>query len=338
MASKKKEYLTLLTIINCIAVVFLHMNGVFWNFSYSFTWISANVIECLFYFAVSIFFMISGATLISYRDRYDTKTYFKKRVIKVFIPYLIWSILYICINFIKTNGRFSLRLIINNILNGSGGSYFWFFIPLFAVYLIIPIISLIPTEKRKSIFKYIIIIGFITISIIPFLFQFLKLNISSDFRLFSCSYILFSIIGYYIDNYEIKERTRGIIYLLGFIGLFIHIFGTFLLSYRCGYINNLFKGYLNFPSIFYSVAIFVFFKYFMAKHTLNKTISKITNFIAPATFGVYLIQQVVIDSFSLLVNVQSIFYRTFGACLVFIICLLLVKIIQKIPILKYITP
>ncbi|MCQ3915525.1 MAG: hypothetical protein MJ195_02075 [Mycoplasmoidaceae bacterium] len=36
--------------------------------------------------------MISGATLIGYRDRYDTKTYFKHRIKRCFIPYLIYSI------------------------------------------------------------------------------------------------------------------------------------------------------------------------------------------------------------------------------------------------------
>lgn len=73
------KYITTLTVLSCIGVLFLHMNGIFWTFSKDSTWISANVIESIFYFSAPMFLMISGATLLDYRDRYDTKTFFKKR-------------------------------------------------------------------------------------------------------------------------------------------------------------------------------------------------------------------------------------------------------------------
>ena len=53
-------------------------NGCFWQFSYDRYWITANIIECICYFAVPIFFMISGATLLNYRKRYTTAVFFKK--------------------------------------------------------------------------------------------------------------------------------------------------------------------------------------------------------------------------------------------------------------------
>ena len=56
-------------------------------------WISANIIESIFYFAVPVFFMISGCTLIDYRNKYSTKIYFKKRINKTLIPFIIWSML-----------------------------------------------------------------------------------------------------------------------------------------------------------------------------------------------------------------------------------------------------
>lgn len=41
-------------------------------------------------------FMMSGATLMNYRDRYNTKTYLTKRFTRVGIPFIAWSL----INFI----------------------------------------------------------------------------------------------------------------------------------------------------------------------------------------------------------------------------------------------
>ncbi len=37
-------------------------------------WVSANLLETIFYFALPVFFMISGATLLDYRSKYSTKT------------------------------------------------------------------------------------------------------------------------------------------------------------------------------------------------------------------------------------------------------------------------
>lgn len=36
--------------------------------------------------------MLSGATLMVYRTRYSTATFFRKRLIKVVIPWIFWSL------------------------------------------------------------------------------------------------------------------------------------------------------------------------------------------------------------------------------------------------------
>lgn len=69
---KRKIYIQILGVLSCLAVVVLHTNGCFWDFSYERYWLTANLIENLCYFAVPIFFMISGATLMDYRKRYST--------------------------------------------------------------------------------------------------------------------------------------------------------------------------------------------------------------------------------------------------------------------------
>lgn len=54
-------------------------------------WVMSMCIEKIFVFAVPVFFMITGATLIDYPQKYDDKTYFKKRISKVLIPWLAWG-------------------------------------------------------------------------------------------------------------------------------------------------------------------------------------------------------------------------------------------------------
>ena len=51
------------------------------------------MIECVFYFAVPVFFMISGAMLIDFNKKYSLREYFTKRINKALIPYIVWSFL-----------------------------------------------------------------------------------------------------------------------------------------------------------------------------------------------------------------------------------------------------
>ena len=89
---KRDDVLTFLQVVCAFSVITLHTNSCFWKFSPDAGyWFSANIIECVFYFAVPIFFMISGITLIDYQDKYSTAVFFKKRITKALVPYLVWS-------------------------------------------------------------------------------------------------------------------------------------------------------------------------------------------------------------------------------------------------------
>lgn len=48
LKEERKEYIDILNVISCLAVVLLHTNNAFWRFSYDSYWISANFIECIF--------------------------------------------------------------------------------------------------------------------------------------------------------------------------------------------------------------------------------------------------------------------------------------------------
>ena len=71
------NYITFVNVIAALAVLLIHLNS-WYAFSYGPRWAVANALHSILMCAVPLFFMISGATLIDYRKRYDTKTYFKK--------------------------------------------------------------------------------------------------------------------------------------------------------------------------------------------------------------------------------------------------------------------
>lgn len=337
---KKKEYITVLNTIAAIAVVFLHTNGCFWIFNKERYWITANIVESACIFAVPVFFMITGAKFIDYQDRYSTKVFFKKRFKKILIPFACWGIIalfYLVISKTITLSQINFNYVFNGLVNGSFVSLFWFFPALLCVYICIPLFASVKEEKRKSVFSYLVILGFVLNSVIPFIINVFHLGIYVSYGVTVCSgFLLYVLIGYLLDKYDIKPINRIIIYLLGISGLLIQIIGTYKLSYEANMIVETFKGYNNVPCILYSVAVFLFVK------EIGKKIKKlnITAKISDYTFGIYLIHYFVIsiitDTFGL--NNHSIIYRLGMPFIVIPICILITFIIKKIPVIKRIIP
>lgn len=343
--SNKIEYIDFLSIVSAVAVVFLHINGCFWDFSATKQyWISANIIEGLCYFAVPIFFMISGATLIDYNERYSTKSFFKRRIKKTVIPFIVWSLIGVvyrlCIVKDLTMRELSLKWVINGINDTNIVSHlYWFFPALFAVYLAIPVLSAISTEKRKIIFQYIIGIGFVVNMLIPFIGQFFGLSKLSISMIFATNYLIYPITGYYISHYEVSKRGRAILIIAGLGGVILQICGTYYYSTKIGYIFEGFRGYENIPVFVYSVGIFVCAKYYYKNRKTvigKKIISTIRNY----TFSIYLMHWYIYTALIRVFNIDaySILCRIVLPIIVCAIAIAIAFIIKKIPILRYSLP
>lgn len=337
----KKNYISILNVLACIGVVILHTFETGYTSDANFVF--EVLIRAIAYCAVPLFFMITGATLIDYRERYDTKTFFKKRLLKVIIPLIIWSIIYFIINFFK--GKFSIndlsfKFVFEYFFLVKTNPIFWFFVVIIGIYLAIPVISLIPQESRRKAFLYIIIITFVFNQFLPDLLYHLNLNYNYDlkFPLTYSGWISFIFIEYYIDKYEIVKKHRVIIYVLGIIGFLTMVVPTIFISYHKNESCSWFDEYYDAPCVLYSASVFLFFK---SKINNNQIVTKIMpffNFVAPTTLGIYVLHIAIRDFLRYFYT-----YSYFGMNLVLTlsiltICFIVVKIVQKIPGLRHIFP
>lgn len=340
------NYISILSGVSCFAVVMLHSNGAFWTFSKDRYWMSANFIECFMYFAVPIFFMISGVTLINYRDKYSTKDFFDKRIKKTVIPFIVWSIIGViyqtCAGGMKLDfSVHGFKSIIGSIMNTNVIGVYWFFIPLFSVYLCIPILSLIPKNSRKDIFRYCLIVSFVLNITVPFVCSVFNFNYVNRVTLQMCSgYLFYVILGYYINDIVITKKQRILIYLIGLLGFLMHFIGTYALSMKANQIVQTYKGYNNFPTVLYSTAVFVFIKQLAEEFKEDNVIFKIANAFGKYTFSIYLIHWFVLQFLTKIfeLNTLSIVYRVGMPFIVIPICILIAFILKKIPILCRIVP
>lgn len=231
-------YITYLNVFAAFSVVVLHNNGIVHRHPTGRTWYSAIFLETLFYCAVPLFFMITGTTLIDYKKRYNTQEFLSKRIKKTLIPFLFWSFFGICYLCVKNksfdifeNDIFS---VISDIFNTSYIDIYWFFPTLFGVYFCIPILSEI--NNKTKVFKYMIIIELINMSILPFICNLISIQYNYELvPKFVYGYIIYIVLGYYIDNKEISKKERKLIYSLGLLGFLSNFIGTAVLTGEGGY-------------------------------------------------------------------------------------------------------
>lgn len=345
MRKNKVFYISLASVISAFAVVMLHTNGCFWTFSTERYWLTATIIETVMYFAVPVFFMISGVTLIDYRERYTIKQYFNKRIEKTLIPFLAWS----CVGviYLAVQGRMrveftldSLAEVLLGIANSKIISIYWFFISLFTVYLCIPLFASVEKEIRVKVFTYIVGVAFLFNWLIPFVCQLFGIGYVSRVGVpVALDYLMYVLLGYILSKTELKRFHKILIYVLGLLGLGMHMIGTYVLSMNEGYVVQLFKGYTKVPCLLYSLAIFVLIKDIGGKIRNEKFINAI-EILGSYTFSVYLMHYYVMDIMVRLfdINVRSLIYRVGAPFVIFVICMGITWCLRKIPILRKIVP
>ena len=352
MENNKKYilYFDLLNIFACFAVVALHVNGAVHTFAKTRNWVSCMFIEALFYFAVPVFFMLTGATLMNYRKRYGTGTFFKKRLLKTLVPFIIWSIIGICWSVFYTKGMKISDIntpakFISAVINCKGMGIYWFFPALFSVYLTIPLFSLVDEDKRigkKGIFTYLILVYIVLNVLLPFVCRLTGIQWNSALNAVSCGgYVVWFLIGYLLANTDINKKFRMLIYILGLIGFFMYFYLTVQNSFKTGRFDKTYAGYMNIPAIFMGTAVFVLFKYgkwnSIEKH--EKAVRFVRN-LSSASFGVYLIHYYLKD-FSIRhfgIDPRSTLYRIVGTFIIYGLSVIIVRAIQKIPVIRKMVP
>ena len=343
--NKILDYISVVKIIACFSVIVLHTNHKFWIFRYTFYkkyWISANLIESIFYFAVPFFVLCIGATLLDFNEKYGLKIYFKRRIKKVVLPLFCWNIIlyYYYVYIIKVMEKQKITFIyLWNLYFKSYLNFMFTSIRCFLImYMIIPLIAYVDKSKKIKIYSYCFIILLISQVLIPYLIILFEPQLFWPYRI-DVNMIIYIFAGYIIQNYKYSHIQKKIIYILGVFGLVIHIYGTQILTIKYRRISSLHKGYLNFPCIIYSCSSFLFIK--ENSHFLFKLINrKYINKIGALTLGPFFLHLPIKDAYDKYFqpNHFTLTYRFFGGIVLFIICLILTIIIRQIPFGKYLIP
>ena len=338
---KPVVYFDFLNILACLCVIGMHCNGIVHRFEDVPAWYVSMGVETLGYWAVPGFCMLSGATMMNYRERYSTGDFLKRRFLRVGIPLLFWTAVFYlwkrCTGVIAWTGG---RAFLNSLMNFSVESVYWFFAPLLMIYLSLPVLSKLADDRPLQ--RYVLAFGLLTISVMPMLCSILKLSYNSNFYFpVLGGYLLFPVLGWYLHHTEFKSWQKWLIYGLGLLSAFAR-WGYTVLTFRAeGVANQLTWGYKNLPAVLLAVAVFVLARDICSCGFFQKPkVQKALRWLSAASFGIYLIHIFVMNVIKdkLAVDVYSLAWLLLAPLAIYLICLVLVKLLQRLPLGKYIFP
>ncbi|MCO5936439.1 acyltransferase family protein [Mucilaginibacter sp. RB4R14] len=302
-------------------------------------WMAADIYNAAVRFAVPVFVMITGALLL--HRKYELTDFLKKRISRLIIPFLFWSLIYIAYRWNNEEFYFTkdawtnIRMVLHNLKLGSY-YHLWYVYLLFSLYLFIPILSSFVRNATEKEILYFLAIWFITMLINkPY---FTRFDTAIDLHNFA-GYIGYLVLGHYLAYKQFCIRGLLFITVVLFVAFTAIIAtGTYYLEVEGKGLSTLFYEPIGPFVLVLSASAFL-----IAKHTvvkLNPTVNKVMNNASKYTLGIYLSHALVLNGFELMDVHYTILNPALSIPLIALVCFaiawLLIYILSKLPLIKYV--
>jgi surface polysaccharide O-acyltransferase-like enzyme len=338
----------LIRVVAIYLVVIIHVSGQItneWGQIPAPQWVLANIYGSVARISVPLFFMMSGYLLLPRSE--SLRFFYSKRVLKIFIPLVAWSLIYLgwlCGNHpgLCTSSYVRDLLLVN-------GTYYhlWFLYSLLGIYLILPVLRLMFTSNGdKKMFWYLIGLWLIFQPVLTTASTFWNFRINLGVPL-AAGFVGFFFLGDLLGEMELTRARIIQAFVLWLLGAAVTISGTYFLSLASGQLSGFFYDFVSLNVIVASGAAFILLRWIsQARIFESEKIHSITRALALGSFGIYLIHILVIEILNgwiPLVRINAsmgnpIWSIPFVSTMVFVLSFLLVSLLQKIPILKQIVP
>lgn len=286
------KYLDGLRFFAILSIILIHVNSIFRYQYFNVSIIKffiMNLFDSFTRAGIPLFFMLTGILMFTKEDNYeDYPTYFKKRVMKLIVPYIFFSLVYYVFKLINNDITFSVYDIITEITSGQAMYHLWFMPVIILIYIFIPFLKKLILNLNKKELETLILLVFIignvfcSITVLSSLFNHPVLGGFQAPNLLI--YINYLFMGYYLYKYDFKITAKLItISLISFI--LMPIFTTIISRAE---INDFFVNATSPLVVCPSVLLFLIFKKNYSKIKLPKFIENFINNNIPNVFFVYL--------------------------------------------------
>lgn len=261
-----------------IHIIAIYELGKFYSFA-DFNLYFYDILNNSIYWCVPIFFMLSGALLLG-NEKEDINTFYKKRLNKILIPTIFWSLFFLI--YLHLYENFSLFNMIGAFLKGKPFYHLWFMFAILGLYVFTPYIRIVVQKLEQKELKLLLILLFIFSMGDNFLSQFLEVSTT----LFSSfvGYIGYFVLGFYIKKYGLTlPRYLNGIFVFVILTIIFSILG-YIIKYKFG----LKLSILSYHSPLIFLEALILYLYINSKKIVCKNQDKLF-VLSDLTFGVYLV-------------------------------------------------
>lgn len=218
----------LLRVVSMIAVIMIHVSDSWIRNHLAYVSAGGSAEELLYpmrtciynaisRFAVPCFIMLTGAFVLSDSRTGNYKEFYQKKLKKIGVPTIIFSVLYILYRipfcfFGESAGMKNLLLIIKDIIVGSPFYHMWYLYMLIGIYCLAPIVVRFKDSIKYETFRKIVFIFLILGSLSRWTTENVRLNwdIGQSFE-----YLGYFMVGYVLRKDLQKNTGKGILLIIG---------------------------------------------------------------------------------------------------------------------------
>ena len=302
-------------------------------------WYGVMAFQVLCIIAVPLFFMVSGALLLTGEKETDVKTLYTKRIPKQAIPFVIWSVIYVLVRVVM--GKIPLSIsAFTSLLHEPAYYQFWFMYTLLAIYLLLPIIQTLINHCDKKKTEYILILWAIFSVCLPVVSRFVDgFSISNHVDLILCEgYIGYFILGYYLNKYkkDVKLSTAGLMWFIGAVVTIICAVIEFRTTNKLNlnYEGFVYQAYMVPGTAVSATGAFLFFQNYKYKLKDKATIALAS--LSALSVGIYYIHMLVLTVIEYIgfKGDTSVFIYIVKTIATYFISLIGAFVISKIPFVR----
>ena len=273
------------------------------------TWLACDIINSAGRMGVPIFFMISGFLLLSDERTLDIKNFYKKRMKRIFIPFLCWDIIYFITNAIFHHQPLEIGKFFSELLVQGSKYHLWFLYQIMGIYLLLPFLKrlLDRCKPREQVLFFAIVLFQPTILL--FINTIQPAVRIAPFGPLVEGYVGFFLFGYLLGTYQVTPRWRRVIYCAGIVGFLLNIVGNFCFS-SPQQIKLVFNAGYSITHYLTAGALFLWFKeHFRTSPSTSfqNGIYRGARWISKLSFGIYLSHVLILEHFAVfLSNILSL--------------------------------
>jgi surface polysaccharide O-acyltransferase-like enzyme len=299
------QWLDTLRALAILGVIIIHISSPLVNMTYGrnmpYWWIG-NVVDSAVRFAVPLFLMLSGATLLG--KEYKLGEFYKRRFTRVLIPFLFWILVYWIYRWMVLLPKQQphefhaiLQWGVNLFLKEGVSKHFWYVYMILFIYLFVPFLGKGLRKLTMPAISNLLLVWVV----IVFACKSLPLNMyswSGEYGGKLLGYFLQSgylVLGYYLIRLPVyPTRIRYSAAAIFTVSILVSAVCTYFFSRSIHKLDLSMYGYLSINTIIQSMAIFMWMK---GSNIRNEHFNRFFATVSNYSYGIYLVHILVIGIF-----------------------------------------